>query len=749
MSDLFRYPLSHKKGGNHHQPVNPNQGLRMMHAPPLLSNNNTKANKTATKNNGCILGDDCKGIACNNCWSFKVKPKQLLNANQFIINTTTTNKQRTNTNRHNHKQLSDEELTVTNLRKVYSSLLEEMAPHHHEIGTDSTIRWNNSGTVTVEGSEDEGFDYSYTPDTSKKSWRLQRSLPGGTASSGGNGVTGGDWSKDGIRRYHTGGSIETTTRGGGRVGGGGGVSSTNIMNLGSFDVDVGVMDGVAVSPKKKQGKKVEGDEEDILLDHNKFSIDDDEEEGDECAEKEKGNDDTKQSSSELQEEEEEDESEGSTMEDVALESFPTTDIIDDNPASTNIPTGLKLSNNNADKNNNDKNINSSISFSPSNNMTTFESLYHLSPNMAWRLRSAYAPKSSKEQINIEILAQRSGYRADGIMKGLEVAKNCEVRVCEGLRTLGELISYCERLKGAKFSVRQSKTFRGGVGVATTSVVEESSSDEEEEDQDLEVAESMFAYFCEKNVLPMLIDSLLCHPPPLTSSDVSGDGNDAALPFTNNTTIGSSPSPFSGVTWTASVKSQILQTIAMILFNTSSPLSLTFLLSNNYMNELIMGILPLEQWKEELLEEILPPYITLLRGLVMRLRGEGSCCLPLFLCQREMRLTNNNQGAAQGEKHETYLPLLYAAVQVFCSPFGTSLRDSEGCLIRTTAMNVILNLARTHDPELRVVLVQGVGEDVTLPTTKSTPSARPPQSMLSHPLTIEQELLFLHICNSVK
>ena len=158
MSDLFRYPLSHKKGGNHHQPVNPNQGLRMMHAPPLLSNNNTKGNNKAATNNKCILGDDCKGIACNNCWSFKVKPKQLLNANQFIINTTTTNTQRTtNTNRHNHKQLSDEELTVTNLRKVYSSLLEEMAPHHHEIGTDNnTIRWNNSGTVTVEGSEDEG-----------------------------------------------------------------------------------------------------------------------------------------------------------------------------------------------------------------------------------------------------------------------------------------------------------------------------------------------------------------------------------------------------------------------------------------------------------------------------------------------------------------------------------------------------------------------------------------------------------------
>ena len=179
-----------------------------------------------------------------------------------------------------------------------------------------------------------------------------------------------------------------------------------------------------------------------------------------------------------------------------------------------------------------------------------------------------------------------------------------------------------------------------------------------------------------------------------------------------------------------------------------------------MNELIMGIMPLNQWKDDALEEILPPYITLLRGLVMKLRDEefGKCCLPLFLCQRQMRLGHNNAAAAVAQdedmNNETYMPLLYAAVQVFCSPYGTSLRDSEGSLIRTTAMNVILNLARITDPEVRMVLVQGsTGTEAEgvmsslLPATKSAPPTSP--SALSHPLTIEQELLFPHICSAMK
>lgn len=232
---------------------------------------------------------------------------------------------------------------------------------------------------------------------------------------------------------------------------------------------------------------------------------------------------------------------------------------------------------------------------------------------------------------------------------------------------------------------------------------------------------------------MLVDAIICRPPPLSSSS----------------SFDSYPSPFSGATWTSAVKSQILQVIAMLLFNTTSPLTLTYLLSNNYMNELIMGMLPLEQWKEEALEEILPPYVTLLRGLVMKLRGDdGRYCVPLLLCQRKARIGNGQTDGDDENSTEAYLPLLFAAVQVLVSNIGSSLRDGDGCLVKTTAMNVILNLCRVVDPEVRNVLISGLDPagETMLPTTKSlAASSATSSTSLSVHLTIEQELLFPYIC----
>jgi len=203
-----------------------------------------------------------------------------------------------------------------------------------------------------------------------------------------------------------------------------------------------------------------------------------------------------------------------------------------------------------------------------------------------------------------------------------------------------------RLRGSWWASRRCRGGRGGGGggggragageaVTTYSCREggtgeeddDDDDDEDDEDDDVEAAEATFAYFCEKNVLPMLVDSLLCRPPPLTSESgddataSNDDGRNAVAVVFNGPISPPSPSPFSGVTWTASVKSQILRTISDILLSASHPLSLAYLLSNNYVNELVMGMLPLDRdmWKEEALEEILPPYVTLLRGLVARLR----------------------------------------------------------------------------------------------------------------------------------
>ena len=239
------------------------------------------------------------------------------------------------------------------------------------------------------------------------------------------------------------------------------------------------------------------------------------------------------------------------------------------------------------------------------------------------------------------------------MRGLEVAKGCEARVCEGLCRVGRLNSYCERRKGAVAGKEYGRKFRHGGQRGE----EELCSLSQEDAENLEAAEALFAYFCEKNVLPMLIDSLLCHPPPLTSSS-SMDGSDTTNldnknnPSSNNTTtISSTPSPFSGVSGHPPSKPK---------YSKPSP-TLTYLLLSNYMNELIMGMLPLDQWKGDSLEEILPPYVTLFRGLVMRVRGEeGGGCLPLFLCQRPKRRLHRSK-AVQGEladataSTETYLP----------------------------------------------------------------------------------------------
>eukprot|EP00984_Skeletonema_dohrnii_P004038 scaffold1382_cov91-Skeletonema_dohrnii-CCMP3373.AAC.1 len=753
-------------------------------------------------------------------------------------------------------QQQQEEVSVSNLRKLYSSLLEELAPLHHELGTsspavggaysDSSVsnavnnhnssngnknanyRWKNNGTITVDGADDTGYDYSYTPDNSVQSWRLgglrsasaantnndrvQHHHHRNASNAGGpkkigvklgsklsglgkkgrggvEGITGGDWSKDGVRRYHTGGVTSPTA------------SASAVMK-----------DALNSAVDKKaddNGDDVEDlNEEELIavedasLDNlqldQRFSIQDDDDDNEE-------------------EEENDDE-----MFDVnILSPVPSVDVVDDNedneqsiiqsddclfptlepPSSSasSIPGTVpqtKSNNNKIKKKKHTaatimKSSSSSVSSgnsapsSPPPPFSTFESLYNNNPTTTWHLRSAYVPTTPHEQQLLQSLGSSSSSsavdntnngssnKANSIMSGINMAQNSEVRVCHSLKRIAEILCLSERRKGRKFiGLSNSSSLRNNHNnnYRNNSVTMiESSSDEE--DDELEVCEAVFAYFCEKNVLPLLIDSFLTRPlTPLTFDDTD-DSDDEEWWNKDKKKDASfeSPSLFSGVSWAASVKSQILQTISMLLLNTASPLSLAYLLSNNYMNELIMGMLPLSQWREEALDEMLPPFVTLLRGLVMKLRGEeGRGLVPLLMCQRAKMGGNGDQGEEE-EESETYLPLLYAAVQVFCYSPGSSLRDADGCMVRTTAMNAILNLCRITSPDVRAVFVGEGLTDGSLPcTTKSAPPPNDLSSMLPSPLssssspspsslsvssfpnaTIEQQILFPYICSNLK
>jgi hypothetical protein len=318
---------------------------------------------------------------------------------------------RTNNMKTQHQPRQQQDLSVSNLRKLYSSLLEEMAPRHAEMGTGRTctnsnskisnIRWKNAGTITISGDDDEGYDYAYTPDDTKKSWRLRNNDIGGSI----NGVTGGDWSKDGVRRYYTGGAVvrgEAANKEGGEI-----------LSIGSMEVDISTMNGVGISPKSSPAK----------------------------------NDGVREKDGELFD----DVNAPSLLDDV-VDAMEEVDIAD-SPSESMEDVALGSPGANEDESGSTKgDFNKTNMFDSDNrpSMTTFESLFHISPTIAWRLRSAYAPKTAQEHdlvlLGSEALSHRQPEKAEGIAKGLELAKNSEIRVCDGVWKVGELICLCEKMK---------------------------------------------------------------------------------------------------------------------------------------------------------------------------------------------------------------------------------------------------------------------------------------------------------------
>ena len=163
MNNLFRYPLNSKSPPSGSSNSNNNQGMQQQP-------------QKQQQRSSCKMGNKCQGIGCNHCWSFRIHAPPMLpnshakvtakNSSIELLLHLPNNVRSSYTNNNNNNMLSNNNdlLTVTNLRQVYSKLLEEMAPNIYEMGTSTTYRdEKNNGVVTVEGDESTGYDYSYTP----------------------------------------------------------------------------------------------------------------------------------------------------------------------------------------------------------------------------------------------------------------------------------------------------------------------------------------------------------------------------------------------------------------------------------------------------------------------------------------------------------------------------------------------------------------------------------------------------------
>ena len=197
---------------------------------------------------------------------------------------------------------------------------------------------------------------------------------------------------------------------------------------------------------------------------------------------------------------------------------------------------------------------------------------------------------------------------------------------------------------------------------------------------------LFEYFCDKNMLMLLVE--------LFAFDSSPQQN-----------------RFESVVCSSLVKSQILQSLSMMINNVQDPTSIYYLLSNNYLNHLIQSFHPLDRFTSSALDEIVPMYVSLLKSLALKLRDHPH--LVEFLI------------VPSSDKNNTYsFPLFSAAISVAMSRYAKS--DAFGHI---TALSIVVNLCQ-------------IPSDVVLHMIEDNTSSQ--QSLFDH---LCRELLFW--CNKAQ
>jgi len=290
-----------------------------------------------------------------------------------------------------------------------------------------------------------------------------------------------------------------------------------------------------------------------------------------------------------------------------------------------------------------------------NNDVNQSSITVTSYSHIWRLLAATAVKD-KEGLTQDNVS--TSQKNDEDVRALVQARKHESKVIEFIRSIGELAVCGERQKELT-CVKDG--IKGSEGV-------------------------VFEYFCDKNMLSLLVDIVKARPPAFNST-----GEHQGTPESST----SSSITFNGVVWTALVKAQVIQTISILISNVKDPTSLYYLLSNNYINELISSIVPLQQWTAPALDEILPVYISFLKTLALQL--VNSPHLFQFFCDNNGTILCDNNGTTSSMPT---FPLFHAAIEVASSPLNVAQSDT---FVHTTALNIILNLCQLPSDEIRSVI----------------------------------------------
>lgn len=180
-------------------------------------------------------------------------------------------------------------------------------------------------------------------------------------------------------------------------------------------------------------------------------------------------------------------------------------------------------------------------------------------------------------------------------------------------------------------------------------------------------DEIFEYFCEKSMLQLFAYIVREKP-------------GRALDHT---------AYFQGVVWSPRVKAQVLKTISTLVSNLRDRSALYYMLSQHSINQLIVHLLPLQQWTDQALTIMIPVYIELLKNLTLQL-GAQPHLFPFFT------IDNTVSG--------TVFPLFSALLETVASHFAQTNSYSHA-----TCLNLIVGLMQL-EYEPAEIWIRGATKD---------------------------------------
>ncbi|KAL3912231.1 MAG: hypothetical protein SGILL_006965, partial [Bacillariaceae sp.] len=193
-------------------------------------------------------------------------------------------------------------------------------------------------------------------------------------------------------------------------------------------------------------------------------------------------------------------------------------------------------------------------------------------------------------------------------------------------------------------------------------------------------DSVFEYFCEKSILSLLVDIAKekRHACTRESSGRRRSGNLAM------------ESPVHGVVWSGVVKAQVYETVSLLVSDVRNQSIIYYLLSNNYINELILCMQPLEQWTEPAIAKMLPAYVDLLKHLTLQL-ADNPDLFPFLTIEGDT--DSDEEDCDEDTASNIQFPLFTAVLQTVDNYYAQA--DPQ---IYATCLAIIINLMQiSHRP----------------------------------------------------